>query len=92
MKTIEKVSIEPVFVEYMPEEMEQGKVYISDEYQVSIHLCLCGCGEETIMSLMANQWSYTNTEKGVSFTPSVGNYQFACKSHYIITNSIANFV
>jgi len=28
----------------------------------------------------------------VSFTPSVGNYQIPCKSHYIITKSVANFV
>jgi len=44
------------------------------------------------MSLMQNQWQYTQTAKGVSFTPSVGNYQFACQSHYIITDNVANFV
>ncbi len=38
-------------------------------------------------------WDFTKNDNGtITFTPSVGNFQFPCKSHYIITNSVANFV
>lgn len=96
MKTIMKVEIEPVFVEgYMPpfETMEEKKIYISEEYQTSIHKCLCGCGEKTVMPLGNGGWNLIKHDNGkISFTPSVGNYQFACRSHYIITKNVANFV
>ena len=93
MRTIARVECRPEFVEtVIPEEMLQGVIYISDEYKCSRHLCLCGCGEDTIMPLGPNGWNYTMKGDKVSFTPSVGNFQFYCKSHYIITDNVANFV
>lgn len=93
MKTIKKVQIEPVFVELLPEVLEQGKIYISEEYNCSSHLCLCGCGELVVLPFNhPSHWNFSKSEKGVSFSPSVGNYNLACKSHYIITNNVANFV
>ena len=41
MKTNEVI---PCFVKYIPEQLEPGKIYISDEYKVAVHLCACGCG------------------------------------------------
>ena len=94
MKTLNRVPYEPVFVDVIPSDMEQGKVYISEKYNVSIHLCLCGCGQETVLPFNnpVHGWNLIKSNKGISFTPSVGNFQFACKSHYIMTNNIANFV
>lgn len=97
MKTIKQVEIEPVFIDgYMPafETMEENKIYISEEYGTSIHRCLCGCGEKTVLPLNpVSGWNLIKHEGGkVSFTPSVGNFQFPCKSHYIITKNKANFV
>ena len=96
MKTIKKVTIEPIFGEYVPEykDMEDGKVYISEKYESSSHRCLCGCGELVVLPLKEPYgWNIIKNDNGkVSFTPSVGNYQIPCKSHYIITNNIANFV
>lgn len=97
MKTLKKVPIKPVFVdEYIPEDLEEGKVYISEEYWVAIHLCLCGCKNKTVMTLKSvggsEYWNLTKSDKGISFTPSIGNCNFPCKSHYIITNNVANFV
>lgn len=96
MKTLKKVEIEPVYVETMPDyvSFEEGKVYISEKYNVSIHRCLCGCGEKTVLPLHPiTGWVLTKNSAGkVSFTPSVGNFQIPCKSHYIITNNVANFV
>jgi hypothetical protein len=93
MKTLKKVEIEPVFVEFVPDVLEENKIYISEEYKCAIHNCLCGCGEKTVMPLYSNGWNLIKESNGkVSFTPSVGNYNFQCKSHYIITNNVANFV
>ena len=49
MKTIKQVEMEPVFVHFIPEKLEEGKVYISEEFEVSCHSCLCGCGEKTVL-------------------------------------------
>ncbi len=93
MKTIKKVSVDPVFVDVIPDELQQGKIYISKEHECAIHLCLCGCGEETVTPLdEKNGWVLTERNDKISLSPSIGNYQFACKSHYIITNNVANFV
>lgn len=94
MKTLKKVTVEPVFVELMPDFYEHGKIYISETYNTSKHLCLCGCGNMAIMPLGGGRWWTLVKERNgnVSFIGSVGNYQFPCKSHYIITNNVANFV
>lgn len=83
----------PVFVEFIPDNLEEGKVYISEEHNCSIHNCLCGCGQQTVLPLTKGEWQLIKHDDGkVSFTPSVGNYQFPCGSHYIITKNKANFV
>lgn len=93
MKTIKKVDIEPVFVEFVPKELEEGKMYISEEYEVAVHNCLCGCGAKTVLPFGKDGWELIKHDDGkVSFTPSIANYQMPCKSHYIITKNIANFV
>lgn len=98
MKTIKKVEVDFKYVEFIPDIMEERTIYISEEYGTSIHNCLCGCGEKTILPInnVINGIDYgwklikENNEK-ISFTPSIGNYHLPCKSHYIITNNIANF-
>ena len=94
MKTIRQVAIDPVFVETIPNNLEYGKVYISETYNTSTHLCLCGCPNKVIMPLGGgNWWELVKEPNGtVSFIGSVGNYRFECKSHYIITKNVANFV
>lgn len=93
MKTIKQVEVVPVFVKFIPEVLEEGKVYISEEYSVSVHNCLCGCGAKTVLPLNKDGWQLVKREDDkVSFTPSISNNQYPCKSHYIITNNKANFV
>lgn len=100
MKTIKQVEVTPVYVVTMPdyETFEEGKIYISEEYGCAIHRCLCGCGEKTVMGLQPewkDGWEFEKKgEDGriITFRPSIGNFQFPCKSHYIITNNKANFV
>jgi hypothetical protein len=96
MKTLKKVPITPVFVELMPDVLEEGKVYISKKYSVAIHLCLCGCGEKTVMPFGDDDpgwWKLVEEGDGkISFVGSVGNYQMPCKSHYVIQRNVANFI
>jgi len=92
MKTIKKVEIQPVFVEFIPEtlELEFGKVYVSEEYEVAVHLCLCGCGNQSVTSLKKGEWTLTGDKSVISLQPSILN-RF-CQAHYILTKNIANFV
>jgi hypothetical protein len=98
MKTIKQVTIKPVFVDQLPTFRKQNEVYISKERKISEHVCLCGCGGTVVMPLNYElfpntNWKLVEENNGtVSFIGSVGNYQFACKSHYIITKNVANFV
>ena len=32
------------FVEFIPEDLEQGTLYISIRFKTGTHLCCCGCG------------------------------------------------
>lgn len=94
MKTLKKVTIEPVFVDVIPDVLEEKKFYISEEHKVAIHNCLCGCGEKTVTPLSGGKsWDLVKENNGtISLIGSIGNYSFPCKSHYIITKNIANFV
>ena len=93
MKTLKKVRIEPVFVEFMPEKLEENKLYISEKYGACLHKCLCGCGSETSTPIGGSGWKLTKHDNGkVSLSPSISKFQAECKSHYIITKNVANFV
>lgn len=80
------------YVETMPprEEMQEGIIYVSEKYGVAIHLCACGtCGNQTVTSLQPfweSGWQFTKHEDGtISLWPSIGNFQFPCRSHYFFT-------
>ena len=76
-----------------PDEMEQGVMYLHKTKPFALHLCLCGCGELCMLKMdAAVGWTITNKEK-LSITPSILQGEgYACRSHYIITNGVANFV
>ncbi|MFI9458983.1 DUF6527 family protein [Acinetobacter sp. NPDC052428] len=79
--------ITPVFIEFIPETIEEGKLYISDVYQTAIHKCCCGCGEEVVTPLSPADWQLKKNMNRVSLRPSIGNWNYRCKSHYFITNN-----
>lgn len=80
-------SIEPVFVEFVPEKLDPGKLYISLEYHTASHLCACGCGFEVVTILGPADSALTKSKRGVSISTSIGNSNFPCKSHYWIEDS-----
>jgi hypothetical protein len=78
--------IEPAFVEFIPTELEQGKLYISMLYATTMHLCACGCGcgNKVVLPLSPAEWQLYFDGESISLTPSIGNWQFPCRSHYWI--------
>jgi Family of unknown function (DUF6527) len=75
------------FVEYIPSELEEGVLYISIEYKTAVHKCVCGCGNKVVTPLTPTDWEITYDGKTVSLRPSIGNWNFKCKSHYFITKN-----
>lgn len=75
------------FVEFIPENIEEGILYISIEYCTAIHKCVCGCGNEVVTPISPTDWELIFDGKTVSLSPSIGNWSFECKSHYFITRN-----
>lgn len=78
-------SITPVYVERMPDKLEEGRLYISASRKLALHKCCCGCGEEVVTPLNSKAgWVVTKEGDQISLYPSIGNWNFACQSHYWI--------
>ncbi len=71
-------------VHYIPKELLPGVLYVSDEFDIAVHLCACGCGSKVRTPLGPTEWSVKETDRGPSVWPSIGNWQQACQSHYVI--------
>lgn len=74
-------------VQRVPEEIESEKLYVCFDCNVVVHLCACGCGERVVLPIDPQFWSITYNGEAVSLYPSIGNFQFQCKSHYWIKNN-----
>lgn len=72
------------FVRHVPEQLEDGVLYVSIEFATAMHRCFCGCGSEVATPLAPTQWKLTFDGVSVSLRPSVGNWSYDCKSHYWI--------
>ncbi|MGK2955823.1 MAG: DUF6527 family protein [Solirubrobacterales bacterium] len=72
------------FVEFIPDHIEEGKLYISIQFATAVHKCCCGCGREVITPIAPTDWTLIFDGRTVSLDPSVGNWSFPCRSHYWI--------
>lgn len=79
--------IRPEFVEFIPEDLSPGVLYISKRYSTASHLCCCGCGLEVVTPLNPAKWRIVESGGSASLSPSVGNWSFPCRSHYWITGN-----
>lgn len=77
-------SLRPEFVGYIPDEIEEGVLYISERYSVAVHRCCCGCRDYTTTPLNPAEWQLTVDGERVSLQPSIEKWQTPCKSHYWI--------
>jgi hypothetical protein len=73
------------FVECMPRPLEDGVLYISIPFRIASHNCCCGCGNEVVTNLSPNGWQLIYDGQSASLYPSIGNWNFKCRSHYWIT-------
>ena len=80
-------SLDHRFVEYMPDSLEKGILYISIRFATILHLCCCGCGNEIVTPLDPTDWQMTFDGRSVSLSPSIGNWSFDCQSHYWISRN-----
>jgi hypothetical protein len=74
------------FVENIPDKIQPGNLYVSIEYGTAVHSCCCGCGEEVVTPFSPAEWQMSFDGDSVSLHPSVGNWNLACQSHYVISN------
>ena len=92
MKTLKKVKLELIEVEYIPEvkDMMLGAFYYARNWDASNHLCPCGCGSQTPLPIKEGEWTITN-ENNLTINPSI-QHRHDCMSHYVITNGNANML
>ena len=51
------------------------------------HFCACGCKNKVVTPLKPTDWKLTFDGKTISLHPSIGNWNFPCRSHYWINNN-----
>ncbi len=78
-------------VEFMPKELAPGVLYVAEEYDAAAHLCACGCGSKIRTPLGPTEWTLVVAKSGPSLSPSVGNWQQVCQSHYLIEDGEARW-
>jgi hypothetical protein len=77
-------ALRPAYVEFIPNSLEGGVLYVSYKYKTASHLCCCGCGNKIVTPLRETEFSLTEREGKVSLSPSIGNWNHPCQSHYWI--------
>ena len=71
-------------VQYIPQELEEGVLYLSEEFATAMHKCCCGCGNNVVTPIGPTDWQVVCEDGKVSLYPSIGNWSFPCRSHYWI--------
>lgn len=74
------------FVQFIPKQLQPETLYVSIEYCTASHLCVCGCGNKVVTPISPTDWQIAFDGESISLYPSIGNWNFECKSHYWITN------
>lgn len=72
------------FVEFIPKDRQEGVLYISIPFATAVHNCFCGCGTKVVTPLSPVFWKLIFDGETVSLSPSVGNWDFPCRSHYYV--------
>lgn len=81
-------TLRPHYVDQIPLQLDEGKIYICEDFKLTAHLCCCGCKEEVYLKLGPAKWNLTkNVDGSITMFPSVGNWKYKCQSHYWITNN-----
>ena len=89
---MKRATVTHEFVDKIPNSIEEGKVYISIPYATAVHKCCCGCGNEVVTPLTPTDWELTFNGEAISLDPSIGNWNFPCRSHYWIKQNKVRWV
>lgn len=87
MTSAPEMRLTHTFVEFIPEVLREGVLYVSVAYGTAVHKCCCGCGRRVVTPITPTDWKLTFDGKSVSLYPSIGNWAFPCQAHYWITNN-----
>ena len=79
------------FVDHIPEQLDDGVLYVSIRFGTVVHRCACGCGEEVVTPLGPAEWRLTYDGRTISLMPSIGNWSFPCSSHYWIDEGVVRW-
>ena len=74
----------PAFVSDIPDDLDEGVLYLALDYDAMVHLCACGCGSEISTPISPTDWKIAWDGVGITLRPSVGNGSLRCRTHYII--------
>jgi len=80
----EERNLKHEFVEFIPKDRQEGVLYISIPFATAVHNCFCGCGTKVVTPLSPVFWKLIFDGETVSLSPSVGNWDFPCRSHYYV--------
>ena len=72
------------FFEFIPKVLEEGVLYVSMTYATASHLCFCGCGMKVVTPFSPTDWRLSFNGDALSLDPSIGNWSYPCRSHYIL--------
>ena len=70
----------------IPDALTEGTLYVSMRFGVAIHLCACGCRNQTVTPIAPNEYKLIFDGDTITLHPSIGNWKFPCESHYLICN------
>jgi hypothetical protein len=78
------IALKHEFVEFIPEDLREGTIYVSIRFATASHKCCCGCGSKVVTPITPTDWRLIFDGKTISLDPSIGNWSFPCQSHYWI--------
>src|SRR5437879_4452263 len=82
---VEVQVVKPEYVDQLPDRLTEGILYICEEFSLTAHKCCCGCGEDVFNKLAPVKWQLLKMpDATVTMTPSIGNWNYDCQSHYWI--------
>jgi len=84
---MKQTALQHEFVEYIPENVQDGVIYVSIAFATATHNCCCGCGSRVVTPLTPTDWKLIFDGETVSLYPSIGNWSFPCESHYWIKSN-----
>ena len=76
--------LEHQFVEQVPTDPAPGVLYVSMIFRTTMHLCACGCANETWVPIRPRRHHLRFDGEAITLDGSIGNWDFPCRSHYWI--------